>query len=97
VDELSTLIRNRGGTPPQRAADLKGFLIEGFTTIRSATGTGGALRAMRMNELLTNKRYIDALSADLPAEVRVVVQRNMDDERRHLEFIEQAIVRPAMA
>ena len=54
------------------------------------------LRAMRLNELLTNKRYTDALAADLPPEVREIIARNQADERRHFDFIEQAIVRPAM-
>lgn len=101
IDDLIALVRSRSvagvpGRPIERVADLKGFLLEGFTAIRSATGTVGALRAMRLNELLTNKRYTDALAADLPPEVREVIARNQADERRHFDFIEQAIVRPVM-
>jgi demethoxyubiquinone hydroxylase (CLK1/Coq7/Cat5 family) len=70
---------------------LKGYLIEGFTALRSMTGTEGALKAMRTNEKITNKNYDKALSQDLPADVAAIVRRNRDDERRHLEYIETAL------
>jgi hypothetical protein len=77
--------------PPKPTPDLKSVLIEGMTALRSVTGTEGALKAMRMNEGLTNSRYDAALKADLPADVRSVVEKNRDDERRHLQYIEQCL------
>lgn len=57
----------------------------------SAVGTRGALQAMRTNEGLTNSRYQAVLERPLPADVAAVVQRNREDERRHLAFIELAL------
>lgn len=71
--------------------NFKGFLIEGFTAIRSAMGTEGALKAMRSNERKTNQDYSDALSLDMPADVRAIVQRNYEDERRHLGYVEETL------
>lgn len=91
IDELSAAIQSLGEEPPKRTQDIKGFLIEGFTAIRSATGIEGALKAMRGNEKLTNSTYEDALSWELPANIKALIEKNRSDEKRHLEFIETAI------
>ncbi len=91
ITDLSECIRRLGEEPPEYARDFKGFLLEGFTAIRSATGTEGALKAMKSNEEKTNKDYNAALSWDLPADVRAIVQRNYEDERRHLAYVEEAL------
>lgn len=91
VSELSQVVRRLGGQPPEFQRDFKGFLIQGFTAMRSVTGTEGALKAMKTNENITNRNYDDALSWDLPNDVKDVIRRNREDERRHLQYIEQAI------
>src|SRR4051812_18601845 len=48
--DLAPLIIQMDGEPPQYKKDLKGYVIEGMTALRSLTGTAGALKAMRMNE-----------------------------------------------
>src|SRR5690606_9370068 len=55
IEELSAEVMRLGGEPPDRSPDLKGYLLEGFTALRSVTGTEGALKAMRSNEVTTNK------------------------------------------
>jgi rubrerythrin len=91
VADLTRLLEGLGETPETLGRDLKGVLLEGMTALRSVTGTKGALKAMRMNEKLTNKAYEEALDEDLPDQVREVVLRNRADEARHLEYIELAI------
>ncbi|MDF2867256.1 MAG: ferritin [Gammaproteobacteria bacterium] len=91
VNDLSAVIRRLGGEPPDFSPDLKGFFIEGFTAIRSMTGTEGALKAMRSNEKLTNRTYEKALGWEMPADIRAIVDKNFADEKRHLAYIEQAI------
>jgi uncharacterized protein (TIGR02284 family) len=91
IGDLALAINNLGGTPPERSRDFKGFLIEGFTALRSITGTEGALKAMQGNEELTNKKYGDALGLDLPPAIRDVVERNYRDEQRHLAYINEAL------
>jgi uncharacterized protein (TIGR02284 family) len=91
IRELSQIVRDQGGTPIEHKRDFKGFLIEGMTAIRSATGTKGALKAMKTNELLTNRKYDKALEEALPPRVRDLVLRNRDDERRHLQYIESCL------
>ena len=91
VNDISSAIQRLGGNAPERSRDFKGFLIEGFTAIRSVTGTEGALRAMKTNENLTNKTYSGAVVWDLPEDIMKMVRRNRDDEQRHLQYINECI------
>lgn len=96
VQELGDAIRSLGGSPPEPKPDLKGLLLGGLTALRSATGTGGALSAMRGNEQLTNRRYDAALRTEgLSDEFRDLIRRNWEDEKRHLRYIEQTLAAPA--
>ena len=88
---LSTAISMLGGTPPKLSRDIKGFFIEGFTSIRSLSGTEGVLKAMAANEKLTNHVYSEAFDLHLPANIHSIVERNYRDEQRHLRYIEEAI------
>lgn len=91
IESLGEEILRLGGTPGGSRRDLKGIALEGMTALRSGFGALSALRAMRMNELLTNARYEAALRQDLPESARAIVARNRTDERRHLDFIEYAL------
>ncbi len=92
IADLSELVRQLGGKPIEASPDVEGFFIEGFTALRSITGTAGALQAMKGNEELTNKRYEDALHlGGLPDDVLSVIRRNREDERRHLTYIERTL------
>lgn len=95
IAELSAAIRDLGEEPPSNAPDIKGFFIEGFTAIRSLTGTEGALKAMRGNEKLTTSTYHDALSEDLPANIQALIRKNYADEQRHLQYIEHMLATKA--
>jgi uncharacterized protein (TIGR02284 family) len=93
IDELSALIKELGGTPPDKSRDLKGFVIEGFTALRSVTGTKGALSAMEGNEKLTNKNYQSAIddNPDFSTRVMNLLKKNYGDEQRHLHYIQSTL------
>lgn len=92
VMELTRIVRDLGGTPIEAHRDLKGVILEGMTRLRSR-GTVGALRAMRMNEKLTNRSYDKAAEVYMPPIGQVIVMENLADERRHLAGIEAHIER----
>lgn len=95
IIDLSECVRDIGGVPEELGRDFKGVLLEGLTALRSVTGTAGALKAMKTNEEITNRVYDEALgSIALPANIRRVVERNRDDERRHLAYIQRALAEP---
>lgn len=89
--ELSTVVQSMGGNPPDFSPDFKGFFIQGFTALRSMTGTEGALKAMESNEKLTTKTYEEASSWDLPIATLSLVRANYEDERRHLSYIQTGL------
>lgn len=94
IMELSGVIRELGGSPIPVHRDFKGALLEGMTKLRSR-GTLGALRAMRMNEKLTNRSYDKASHIYMPPIAQVIVFENFEDERRHLAGISAHIARIA--
>jgi len=96
IVELTQAVEELGGEVEEVSRDIKGVLLEGMTKLRSATGTLGALRAMRMNEKLTNRSYDKAAAKDLPPDAFDIVTRGLEDERRHLAAIEAHIDRYGM-
>jgi hypothetical protein len=50
ISGLSLQIKELGGQPPEYSQDIKGYVIEAFTAIRSFTGLKGALAAMKTTE-----------------------------------------------
>lgn len=93
IQDLSKLIEYYGETPPSPTKDLKGYFIEGMTMLRSLTGTKGALSAMESNEKTTNKNYKTALeeNPNLPGDVVFLLNKNYEDEKRHLEYIQRTL------
>lgn len=91
IRDLTQCIEDLNETPPSLTPDLKGFFIEGFTALRSLTGTEGALKAMQGNEELTNKKYAEALSWKVPQSIKNILQKNYEDEKRHLTYITKVL------
>jgi uncharacterized protein (TIGR02284 family) len=91
IVEINALIKEFDGTPPEYSRDFKGFLISGYTAIRSMMGTKGALEAMQTNETMTVKLYEEALQKDLDPITRGLLLKNLEDEREHLRFIEDLL------
>ena len=90
IRELSQIVQRMGGSPRTRP-DIKGFLAKGFTAVTSMMGNEAALRAMQGNEVLSNRSYKTALGEDWSDDVRAIIERNYQDEQRHLAFIEDAL------
>lgn len=92
IKELSALLKEAGGEPIKPTRDIKGFVIQGMTAVQSLMGTSGSLKAMLTNEVLTNKKYADALEYQgFTQPIRSLIQANFDDEKRHLEYIKGKI------
>ncbi len=92
LEELSARITDLEAEPPAFSRDFKAFLIEGFTALRSVTGTQGALAAMRTNEQLTNRKYARAVEQEgLPSDIRALLETNYRDEQEHLRYVEDRL------
>jgi uncharacterized protein (TIGR02284 family) len=89
VRELESAVRALGGEPAGQH-DLERFLREGFTAI-ACTGDRYALFAMRGNEVITCRAYESLRAAEMPAEVRALIERSTQDEARHLAWLRSAV------
>lgn len=93
IEDLNGLIERYGSEPQKRTPDFKGYLIEGMTALRSITGLEGALKAMEANEVITNKKYREALEENpsLPEGVKGLLNENFNDEKHHLAYIRETL------
>jgi uncharacterized protein (TIGR02284 family) len=97
VREYQDLMREIGGKLEEPNRDLKGIFLEAMAAIQSKMGSHSALKALESAEKVVNSTYRHAVAEDLPLDVMAVVERNYEDERRHLAFVEQALQREAAA
>lgn len=93
VQDLNALIQRMGGEPVELRPDLKGTAMRSITAVSSMMGTEAALVAMLGNEELTNRAYELALSFEWSPEVRALIQKNREEERRHATWIREAVRR----
>ena len=91
VRDLSPICRQLGEEPPTQG-DFMRILTQGKVVLGSLVGDTAILRAMKSNEDTTNQKYEEAVAQDgLTPEVRLVLERNLADERRHRAWIESRI------
>lgn len=92
--ELAVHVRQLGGAPVT-GGGFQRFLTKGKVVLANLAGDAAILKAMRSNEEQTNRGYEDGLrEADrlnAPRDVRMTLQRNLADERRHRSWIESRI------
>lgn len=87
--ELGACVTQLGGQPA-RKGDLKRFLTQGKVVLGGLIGDRQILTAMRSNEDDTNRAYEQALETEglsTHTQVRTLLERNLNDERRHREWI----------
>lgn len=92
VQDLNGLIVARGGHALAHP-DLKGAVLKAATAATSMLGTEAAMIAMVGNEELTNRSYDVALKLDWDPEARGLIEKNLSDERRHLEWFKMAAMK----
>lgn len=91
VQDLNALIQRFGGEPVELKPDLKGTAMKGLTAVTSMMGTEAALVAMLGNEEFSNRAYQLALQFDWNPEIRSLIQKNREDEYRHVAWIRDAV------
>jgi hypothetical protein len=75
------------GRAPPKEGDMKGILTKAKVVIAGLIGDKSILEAMRTNEADTNTAYERAVNFQgLASTTRDVLQRGLEDERRHCEW-----------
>ena len=87
ITELGDILSDMGRVLPKEG-DMKALLAKGKVVIAGLMGDESFLHAMRTNEADTNTAYERAVNfKGLQANTRDVLQRGLEDERRHCEWI----------
>lgn len=88
VKELSAAVHDLGGEPAE-GADLKIVLTQGKVVIADIVGDDVTiLKAMKLNEDVTNLKYEQALNKCSETEkLSELLAANLEDERRHRAWI----------
>ena len=90
VQDLNAFIQRFGGEPVELRPDFRGAAMKGLTAMSSMMGTEAALLAMLGNEEFSNRAYDLAVQFEWSAEVRGLIQKNRQDEERHITWIREA-------
>lgn len=87
ITELTNYLQKVGETAPT-GADLKSLLTQGKVVIMELRGDKGVLLAMKSNEEETNRAY-ERLNEfeNISPEVKELLERNLQDERRHFAWL----------
>ena len=89
--DLTAMVQ-RLGHAPSAGPDLKKLLTAGKVLLGSFVSDTALLFAMRTNEDDTNKAYERAVSRrDLSIAMREILERNLQDERRHRSWIMERV------
>jgi uncharacterized protein (TIGR02284 family) len=91
IVELSQAVRRLGGKPADHSDTLIGGARKLMTKIAGLIGAETVLKAMKSNEEAINHAYLKRVSMEFPADTLELIQRNYGDEKRHLEWVEQAL------
>jgi hypothetical protein len=93
TENLAPFLAHFGAQVPTQG-DMKSLLTTGKVVMGSLMGDKAILTAMRTNEDDTNTAYERAVKhPDVTGEMRLVLEHNLADERRHCAYILHAIGR----
>ena len=86
ITALSESVRLEGGNPAD-GGDLKQILTKGKVVIAELGGDKAILKAMKMNEEVTNKSYEEMVNEPFPGTIKLILQNGLADERRHRAWL----------
>jgi len=91
IQEISEFLKNNNDVPPT-APDAKSLLTKGKVILANLMGDKTILRAMRSNEIDTNTAYGRINNYEkIPDEIKASLKRGLQDEKRHLAWIEEQL------
>lgn len=91
IEELGAELMALGKHPPQQG-DMKSWLTQGKVVLGGLAGDKAILQAMKTNEDDTNTAYERAVQhRNSPPRLRTTLERGLEDERRHRDWMMQTI------
>ncbi len=91
IKDLVAALQRYGSNTVQRSGGRRG-LFGRLQSLRSRSGTVGALRTLSAREAAMQDAYAELLAErELPAEIATLLRRCRDEERRHIAQIADAV------
>lgn len=97
VRDINEILEQMSCEPVDEELEPDESLFARLAQTAALLGDGGVVLAMISNEQLTNGTYQAALLMPASEETRAVIQRNLEDEQRHLRWLLEARARMGMA
>lgn len=94
IRELSELLRSYSEDAPEGPSIAKQWLTKGKVVLANIVGDKAILQAMSSNEIDTNVAYerMNQREDKWPESIEIL-QRGLEDEKRHKNWIEEQLVR----
>jgi hypothetical protein len=89
IAELRAALEELGYSPEPAHLDLKGRVWKAIAATAGRLSEDGALVSVLGGEQLACRRYVDARRETKA--YGAILDRNLEDEKRHLEFLQQAL------
>lgn len=89
IANLSQYVRQAGGEPAE-GPDMIKILTTGKVALAQLGGDHLILKAMRINEEVTNKTYEHEAAKNYPPDIQSTLDNNLADERRHRKWLDTA-------
>lgn len=91
IEGLSAFLQDKGKDGPT-GPSVKSYLTQGKVVLANLIGDRTILIAMRSNEIDTNTAYERINNyEDMPQEIRETLKQGLEDERRHLAWLEEIL------
>ena len=90
IKTLTKLVKAQGERP-STSGDFKEILTKGRVMIAGLANDHAILRAMKLNEEQTNKKYEVESAEDYPEEIHDALTKGLEDERKHKDWIDKTL------
>lgn len=91
IATLSQLVSQEGGAAAD-SGDMKMILTKGKVVIAELGGDEAILKAMKMNEAVTNETYEKEVAKSYPEPIQSILLTHFADERRHKQWLQVVLL-----
>lgn len=93
VIDIAELLREMGEPSPAGTPEVDALFAPALSALKNGTGDEDVLQAMRMNERVLAREYVDARAWGVGLQVHDLLGRNDTDEQQHVAVLEESLVR----
>jgi len=88
IKELSDLVKQFGGEPPEYSKDFKGYFMNGYAAMRGAFTDQGVLKALHTNFKLILKPFESSINSSFPTETKETLKKIYENKKKIIKDIE---------